>query len=835
MIGAVLVQPQRVRRTQAADPATILVSELSNLATRLITDADEGGRIAAIAGEAAELALHNFITGRLATAEAAAPRLRDWLLRVIRATTGITPDLRVGTPAQGIELVRTLLEHVGSSAQNIDAARIRPYVADLLHIVQVEFDISLPALEGMLWQIVDDIITRLEAEPAEAQRTARENRLDTIRMLRRIKRLVRGRFPLPVIDADRIANGIAEALRRIDADVVGRHLSCISQSVGAVSDATRAVEDLVPIGVTAFNSLGAAAAATAVGEKYCWYASWLFGSDVVINDTHTEIRKGNEVIATGVNLTVRDIPQFQSTTTPRYTFQAVDVDGMEAMAYGMHVFADGLDAILHLVSLEKGDYANNLLNSVYFSFLAVAKGIAGRPLMHSAIESVVIPGSLSLIASLEGIHKKATGWQWLAMWSSLLAADALETTIYRVVSSTARDAVLSLFTLINYDGDFYSDTDPDPRPLNRMHIDGVVAIPGLFTSFWQFSRSTFPREEYSIIGADKDLTIKQIFYWNMLIGSCFTIGARLSGCLLAMGIGRNFDEEAWWNSFKLGPVPLLRIPFGWVTWFISMYMSVEGDTKNGTMNTYGQPFAGYQPYETSPYTLPYPKDNVVYVVQGHQGIFSHHHNSKQTYSYDFCLDQDAVILAARPGTVVDYFDWIENNIEPNDAQKDAAAAEAFPIVSLVNNQTRRAGWNFIRIRHDCDDDGNPLSPNVTHDKGEAGATVTTYAVYGHGRKGSVREMFQLRGIGDGSIIGSKVKRGHRIMRSGDTGLSFMNHLHIHVQAGPAAAPTTPPAVRDSDLVDGSIPFVFSDVTHFIGTDGVPRYADFYESSVTAVP
>jgi hypothetical protein len=63
----------------------------------------------------------------------------------------------------------------------------------------------------------------------------------------------------------------------------------------------------------------------------------------------------------------------------------------------------------------------------------------------------------------------------------------------------------------------------------------------------------------------------------------------------------------------------------------------------------------------------------------------------------------------------------------------------------------------------------------------------------------------------------------------------MNHLHIHVQAGPAAAPTTPPAVRDSDLVDGSIPFVFSDVTHFIGTDGVPRYADFYESSVTAVP
>jgi hypothetical protein len=813
------------------------MAEVSNLATRLITDADEGGRIAAIAGAATEQALRNFMAARLANSEAAAPRLRDWLLRVLRATTGITPDLRVGTPAQAVELVQTLLEQLGNSTQNIDAARIRPYVAELLQIVEVEFGISLPALEGMLWQIVDEIIDRLEAQPSETQRTARENRLDTIRMLRRIRRLVRGRFPLPVVDVDRIANGIAESLRAIDADRASRHLSCISQGVGALSDATRAIEDLVPIGITAFNSLGAAAAATSVGEKYCWYASWLYNTDVVINDTHTEIRKGDQVIATGVNLTVSDIPEFLPDATPRYTFKPLSVDEMEALAFGMYVAQDAVDAVLHLISLEKGDYFNNALNATYFASLSVAKGIRRKPLMRFGFESAVIPLSLSFIASFEGRHTNATRANRFKFWAGLLGADAMETVIYRYLSFVVRDAVLSLATLANYDGDFKSSTDPDPRPLNRKHIDGVVAIPGIFTYLWQFSDSMFPREKYATFGTG---FVDHVVYRNMVIGSLFFVFARLSGCLLAMGVGRNFDGDAWVKSFAMCGVPALRFPFTWVTWFVPLYLLVENDTNKGKLNSGGAAFAGYPPFESSPYTLPYAKGRAVYVSQGNQGMYTHNHlTNQQTYAYDFCPDEGVEILASRPGTVVDYFDWIPDNTNPNATQQAAAQAEAQATGALAPGQTgdiNSTSWNFILIRHDVDDAGTAQGPDAIHDKGPGGTQVTTYALYGHGRKDSVRELFLARTppVQAANIIGSTVKRGHPIMRCGDTGDSTFNHLHMQVQADlPGAA--APRVVNPHDLQPETIPFVFKDVRNFIRLDGVPRALNFYESSVTVVP
>ena len=253
MMGSVLVQPQRVRRTAAADPAILLISEVANLGTRLATDAQQGGRVAALAREATEGALRAFIEERAAAAQAAAPRIGDWFLRVLRALTGITPEFRAGSPAEGIELARTVLERIAANLEIGTGARIRPYVVELLDIAQNELGLSLPALETMFWEIIDDIIDRLEAEPLESNRVARENRLDTIRILRRIKRLLRGKFPLPVLDADRITDAIVAQLRRVKVDAVAHKLNCVATGVGAVSDATQAVEELVPISISAFG------------------------------------------------------------------------------------------------------------------------------------------------------------------------------------------------------------------------------------------------------------------------------------------------------------------------------------------------------------------------------------------------------------------------------------------------------------------------------------------------------------------------------------------------------------------------------------------------------
>jgi hypothetical protein len=704
----------------------------------------------------------------------------------------------------------------------VDVARIRPYVAELLDIVQVELGLSLPALETMLWEIVDDIIDRLEALPPEPQRAARENRLDTIRMLRRIKRLIRGQFPLPVMDADRITDAIAGTLRRLNADALGRQAACVSHALGAISDAAHGVEELVPLGISQFGSLGAAAAATNASEQYCWYASWLLEDDVIINASRSEIRKGDEVIATGVNLTMADIPQFRASTIPHYTFKPVDLDAMEAMAFALYVAADGIDVLLHLTSLEEGDYANNALNAFFFAFVGVGKVVGKRPMMPSALESYVLPLTLSSFASFEGMHKKVSAGNWAKMWLTLLVPDMIETVIYRTVSSIVKDGFLSFFTLLNYDGEFYSSADPDPRPLNRTHIEGVVAIPGLFIGkFWQFSPSVFPREEYAPLGTSKDQTLKQIFYWNMLIGSLFGLLSRVSGCLLAMAVSRTFDPVAWATG-------LWRIPVSWITWFVSFYMSVEGDTYDGKFNPSGDPFDGYPAHDASPYSLPYAKGEVVYAVQGNQGMFSHHFlNVEQTYSYDFSMDQGDEILASRPGTVVDYFDWVPDDTNPDTAQMNAAAAEATASGFLKAGQSTSDSWNFIAIRHDCDDAGNALpAPDATHDKGPGGLPVTTYAIYGHGRKDSVRELFGARGVAENAIIGTQVKQGDRIMRAGSTGISFNNHLHMMVQAGPG----TGSPVQRHTLARPTIPFVFKDVTHLFGRDGVCKSLNFYKST-----
>jgi hypothetical protein len=790
MMGSLFVQPQRMQRVQAASPETLLVSELTSLVTRLLVDSQQGGQIGRVMQQAVEQSLRNLMQARIAAAQAAVPRLNDWLLRVLRALTGLGPDLRVGSPVEGIQLAHAIVSKLGTGCKNASVATIRPYVADILQIMQVDLGLGLPAIEGMIWGIVDDVIARLEAMPREPQRVARENRLDTIRMLRRFKKLVQGKVPLPIIDADRLTDAIMQGLRRINAPEIGEKITCVTQGVDSIVDAVEAIDALVPAGISSFRTLGAAAAASATGEQYCWYASWLRNTDVLINSTRTQITAGDQVIAMGLNLTLADIPEFRTSSSEHYTFQHVDIQAMESMAFAMYVIADGIDLVLHLFSLEKGDYASNAFNAFNFTFFGVVKLAAGKPMLPNAVETYVFPPITAL---------------------------------------------LSFFTLLNYEGEFDTSVDPDPRPLNRKHIEGVVAIPGIIIGLTgaQMSPALYPRQDYGL--SNGGLIAKTILFHDLLTNTLFSFGNRLLGCLLAMGVGRNFDLKAWGEgSWRLA------VSFG--TWFISQYMSKEGDTDGGKYNPMGTAFPGYPAHDASPYTLPYPSDTYYYCIQGNQGWFSHHsQNVQQTYSYDFSMDQGDFILASRPGTVVDYFDWVADDSDPG-WDDLTAPNEATASGFLVPNQTRHDTWNFICIRHDVDDAGAAAGPDNVHDRGAANAAITTYAVYGHGRKDSVRELFGARGISANNIIGQIVRRGDRIMRAGNTGVSFNNHLHMMVHAGPAA-PAAPadrllPVKRNRDSSNptyphcelGTIPFVFKEVTHIIGTDGVCKSLNFYTST-----
>jgi hypothetical protein len=136
------------------------------------------------------------------------------------------------------------------------------------------------------------------------------------------------------------------------------------------------------------------------------------------------------------------------------------------------------------------------------------------------------------------------------------------------------------------------------------------------------------------------------------------------------------------------------------------------------------------------------------------------------------------------------------------------------------------GWNFIAIQHDVDESLANAGPHA-HDLGYGGGTtIVTAAVYGHGMPGSITEAFSthLPAVPTEAIVGTPVKQGMPIMMAGDTGISFNNHLHMHV---------IPTPTGDLRLYGGwgdTIPFVFSD--EGAPSNGVLKHFTFFKSGNT---
>ena len=72
------------------------------------------------------------------------------------------------------------------------------------------------------------------------------------------------------------------------------------------------------------------------------------------------------------------------------------------------------------------------------------------------------------------------------------------------------------------------------------------------------------------------------------------------------------------------------------------------------------------------------------------------------------------------------------------------------------------------------------------------------------------------------------------MHAGDVGVSFHNHLHMHVQGSTAGTPAAPP-IRSDQLTPYTLPFVFREARHIIGRDGVLKYLTWYKSDNERVP
>jgi len=271
------------------------------------------------------------------------------------------------------------------------------------------------------------------------------------------------------------------------------------------------------------------------------------------------------------------------------------------------------------------------------------------------------------------------------------------------------------------------------------------------------------------------------------------VASGLSGSLVAQIIAW---AEDWKRFFTTAGTSALKM---FLLYWVFNYLFKENSTDDGHYLPGGGNFKiGYPDKEkaASPYRLPFPGGVGRYVSQGNLGLWSHNYisntdfvtpansSTQQTYAYDFGHDFGENIACARAGTVVSFTDTFPDSNEDN------------PNVIIIKHAT-------IDAVHD--DFGN--------------GPVQTYSRYLHLATNGVTGAPRFASVAASAIVGTVVAQGDLIAKAGDTGMSFHNHLHLHVIPDDGAG---------NPLNTLANPFVFEDVSG----NGVPKSLTWYRSGNT---
>jgi hypothetical protein len=817
-VGAVLLQPQRVHRTAAAHDGGPIYDDAIALAVRLSYDAANGGQILQLLEQACEGAAHRLVARIESGFDAAVQKLEQRLGGLISGLDGLTGSVgAIHDADSAVAAARQLLGLLTKAAEALTIEHLRTELSALVEILEQDLKLGPDFLEQEALALLEDVAHHLAQAPPESDPELRRNRLQVVALLRRQRRRLDGPLDFPALDPERMAERLFELIEQSHTPEAAQRLAAAGNALTEAVGIGRDLLHVVPFTGFGATSVGAGTVRAGPDEPpYCWYASWARDDDV----------RGADPAALSLF----------TTADGTFTFKRCEPGTLEKWAYVTAVVSNAIELVLHLTSLEEGDYMSNSINAGSHTGIGIYK-LAAREPVNFWFELLVLRIGLTFITSFEGIHSKASFGNCAKMWSAtLLIPDLFEMYIYKGVADLVRDTLLTGITLRNYDGPSGApDSGPDNRPLNSYKVDAPVDLAVVVMDY--IMDAVFPKKDYQQPFASGSQALKIFLLWATVINTAFG----LLGIALAVLVT---DLMAGTRDFRMIPRQLLRVLLRtWLTFIPSLYQSREGKTSDGEYDPYGgADFMGYTNFgtgtprvkvdnSTSPYKLPYAPGHSVYCPQGNQGLVSHNFlNGGQTYAYDFSLDQDVEILASRPGTIVAWWEDVEN-----DTMGD-------PI-----------SWNFIAIRHDRDDEGKPLAIDQNFDLGPGGVPVRTIAVYGHGRKGSVTTALAINGLTPPprTVSGFKaavttgtpvtVKQGMPIMLAGSTGISAQNHLHMHVIPDPGTGSGT--LVRDDFIGNGdTMPFVFADVDRRFtltslgfSTKGVPEKLNFYSSKNDRVP
>lgn len=640
------------------------------------------------------------------------------------------------------------------------------------------------------------------------------------------------------------------------------------------------------------------------GRQYCWYASWLYqnrrrtnawkffgtyllplvpkdevwvsedGTQLVLRHATEAANEGldpgerDEVLYTDIGaapINWYDAPQFSKTSGQDEHFSftgALSPEFMETWTMVSSLLVTLARFSGHVIhATEPGNHVTHSILAGWHTCRLFAEPITRVPFTswirdkwglgtaHRSWIDALFQWMPVFGGSFEGFNTDSSGG--FQHWMTLVGDDAHDDYLIWLWPTLVHEGMLSIFTLINQKGAGYTNFDDTGKPKNHEYSYPLTNVWLVLFSFLQ-SRAlgrlnySHPFEKTNMAPF---LLHQLLFSW--MFGAMAGITGELTGWALSRSVSpRRLLIQMGWGAYK-----------GFGTYIVSSYFWNEGDTDGGRFNPNrdnssgdleyieDDEFEGYGDPATSPYRLPIADGRPIFVGQAHQGMFSHFiddDGSIQIYASDFAFAFREEIVAARDGTVVDYFDWINDDIDPSDDEEIAAGLRAFNSGFLISGQSGAdfdpadpdagdvPGKNFIVIQHN-DPFTRESAAEKAHDKDTGGTAVTTYAVYMHGAMDGVREVFATRGIDPPDIIGTRVRRGESILWAGDTGISFHNHLHLHIRPGPdpdpAATPANPQVVGESSDLTGNrtLPVVFRDATHPLKRNGVLQHLTWYKS------
>lgn len=908
-LGAALLTPQALARIEALSPEQAFGDDLIALAYQVLSSPEQVrsvGPVFAGAFERMGVRLQARMEPRLEQALGAVHELLAPVTGVVESVA--TQAGEVESPLDILTVIEGVLDAALAAVQGLSEPALRTLATRVHGIVTGPLGLTQTFLQDELRAVFADI--RAGVLEGSAALDAREAgvRYALAALLGRLERELIPQFPSFDFSPQRVAQELYRTLKRAGIEDLRAQIACLIDKLKAALSAGRTLGDIAS-GAGGFGpgSVGAGEARPAAsGDQYCWYASWLYATkhrsvdadawqlilssitpgypddEVWLSADKTQLilrRAGadDEVLHTftGSDPKWFEAAPFTTTSAPEcYSFGLVGPEFLETWTRVVAALAELAKVGWHIGACassprEKGA---NIPLIFYYTTRFLTNLTEGAPLAPAINKGlgwgvgsewlwVWVPWLMVILGSLEGKHTETNGTNQFLGWVTLLGGDALSAFNAHTFVGGAHSVALSLWTLMNQTGPAGPTGDPDTRPDNREHGGPII---GLCTALAvMLLTKLIPREDYAHpFHADNP---RFYLYW-LLCAPLMGVGGAAVGTLVTWAFSRTYDWGQLGKEIGFGALT------AWIGFLVQQYTGKEGDTADGTYNPKKDPegndyaparldFTGYPAADTSPYKLPYEKGKTLFVGQANQGMFSHMRFNwlPQVYAYDFAHDFGEEILAARAGTVVDYFDWIADDTDPSDAQiwdaikaaigwagpgeptqAQVQAAAATPASGLITGQTGDANvgydgsgnfteayfnWNFIVIRHD--------TVVAAHDTDVLDASLRaqfpcTYAVYGHGKTGSVRDAFAARGITDPrAIIGTVVQQGEVIMHAGDVGTSFHNHLHMHVLGGPAPAAVPPPV--SSGLSRFTLPFVFREAKHILGRDGVLRYLTWYTS------